>query len=435
MKLTVENIRTFRQSHTFNIRPLTIVVGENSAGKSTLLASLAIALAPDFPATPALFNVPPFELGSYDTIASYRGGKAGRSESFSIRLEIAGSKTSGTVAATFREISGSIRTSSILLEQDDLRLLITRSLDSLRVQFFQGNDIAVDKVRDIPITVDFSIARAMSLLQDTAFEVGADGQRGFGIDRNRVERIFKFGYQLNEMRPKVVALSPIRLKPRRTFDEFDDTFRPDGNHIPPKLAILEKQRTDKQSSEREKNRAADIFRALDKFGAEAGLFDSINVRRLGGQRPSDPFQVRVQQGGPKVNLADVGYGVSQSIPIVAETLIGPSDALYLVQQPEVHLHPRAQAALGTFFCESVSTSKRRFVIETHSDYLLDRVRREVANGSLAPSQVQLIYLDRPKFDSEPHHIGLDKEGNVTNPPACYRKFFLEEELALFARGV
>src|SRR5881396_1662040 len=76
----------------------------------------------------------------------------------------------------------------------------------------------------------------------------------------------------------------------------------------------------------------------------------------------------------RFNLVDVGYGVSQALPILVDTLQRPAaDEVFLLQQPEVHLHPRAQAELGSFFV-SQAGKKRRFVIETHSDYLVDRVR-------------------------------------------------------------
>jgi predicted ATPase len=106
----------------------------------------------------------------------------------------------------------------------------------------------------------------------------------------------------------------------------------------------------------------------------------------------------------------------------------------LLQQPEVHLHPRAQAAMGTYFAEMVAKHEAQFVVETHSDYLVDRVRQEVGAGKLAPRDVALIFLERDGVITRVHPLGLDKIGNVTNAPPGYRRFFLEEELRTLSRA-
>jgi predicted ATPase len=153
-----------------------------------------------------------------------------------------------------------------------------------------------------------------------------------------------------------------------------------------------------------------------------------------GARPSDPFQVRVVTQGPAANLADVGYGVSQALPILVEVLKGVKNEQFILQQPEVHLHPRAQAALGSFFVNAVASQKKRFVIETHSDYLIDRIRLEVASGKLKPEDVQILFFDRPTFDVKIWELGLDAGGNILGAPPSYRSFFLNEEMNLMSRG-
>ena len=91
---------------------------------------------------------------------------------------------------------------------------------------------------------------------------------------------------------------------------------------------------------------------------------------------SDPFQLHVKvRSGHQRNIMDVGYGVSQSLPIIVDVLaaeeqIGERNGNYctfLMQQPEVHLHPRAQAELASFFADSYSKRNNRFMIETHSE--------------------------------------------------------------------
>jgi predicted ATPase len=120
--------------------------------------------------------------------------------------------------------------------------------------------------------------------------------------------------------------------------------------------------------------------------------------------------------------------------VVVDALQLRPNQIMLIQQPEVHLHPRAQAALGTFFCDQVANHKKAFVIETHSDYLVDRIRMAVAAGTLPPASVNIAFLERVKLDVRINELALDDMGNIVNAPPSYRRFFLQEEQRLLFRG-
>src|SRR5262249_4368610 len=153
-----------------------------------------------------------------------------------------------------------------------------------------------------------------------------------------------------------------------------EDYSPEGDHVPKVLARL-------LSAEPSSASARQLRSALQRFGKESGLFQDIGIKKL-GKGPDDPFQVQVAAGGPKVNLMDVGYGVSQALPVIVQSVLRRQNSLLLIQQPEVHLHPRAQAALGTFFVELATLGQDTLLVETHSDFLVDRVRQEVAKGLL-----------------------------------------------------
>jgi predicted ATPase len=108
--------------------------------------------------------------------------------------------------------------------------------------------------------------------------------------------------------------------------------------------------------------------------------------------------------------------------------------MVLLQQPEVHLHPRAQAALGSLFPKLVTGEGKQFIIETHSDYLIDRIRQEVAKGSIESGNVLILFFDKPRQYTKVHRLLLDKQGNIQGAPRSYRKFFLTEEHNLLSRG-
>ena len=133
--------------------------------------------------------------------------------------------------------------------------------------------------------------------------------------------------------------------------------------------------------------------------------------------------------GPRRNLVDVGYGVSQVLPLLTDTHFvqqAPS-SVFLLQQPEVHLHPSAQAALGSYFCE-IADWKHQLLVETHSDHILDRVRMDVRDrvSRLHPEEVSILYFERRDLDVRIHSLQLDDEGNVLGAPDSYRRFFLSE---------
>jgi predicted ATPase len=102
--------------------------------------------------------------------------------------------------------------------------------------------------------------------------------------------------------------------------------------------------------------------------------------------------------------------------------------MFLFQQPEVHLHPRAQAELATFFASVVKAKRHTLFIETHSDYLIDRMRTEVRSGKrISPDDLTLLFFEKRGLDVLIHPMTFDEMGNVRGAPATYRKFFIQEE--------
>jgi predicted ATPase len=171
-----------------------------------------------------------------------------------------------------------------------------------------------------------------------------------------------------------------------------------------------------------------LAEALASFGAACGLFRGVEVHRAKKEKVSEPFQIMVDIEGQRApaNLVDVGYGVSQVLPVLVDAFLQPS-GWFLLQQPEVHLHPRAQAELGSFLGAMVANG-RRFTVETHSDYLLDRVCIEVREGKhLKPEDVMVLFFERTGPHVTIHEIEIDSEGNIQGAPPTYRQFFQREQ--------
>lgn len=417
VRLQFEGIRCFSEPQDVVVRPLTLLVGENSSGKSTLLAVCQIAASftngyvQEFP-----FNEPPFLLGAYDQIASYRGGRAGRAKSFSIALSADGDTRSGSIEAGFVSKAGqpSLRDWQVAVGKSIWHLTFNGSGETaaLDVETIQGRHQVPDVNLALVWTVfQFPFAHLITVPGFSQLKALFSESEWDLFRRNAVSVRQEFGQ-------RAYAMAPIRTSPQRTYDPVSAEPKPEGSHVPMLLALMSRSSTKRQW--------ATLRAALDEFGSKSGLFEQIEVIQK-GNKESDPFQIGVKSGGPTFNLVDVGYGVSQALPILVDILQHPADKeLFLLQQPEVHLHPRAQSELGSFFAHQAG-KKRRFVIETHSDHLVDRVRMEVRHGTLRPGDVSLLYFERQKHGAMIHNLELDKDGGIANPPAGYRQFFLNEE--------
>ena len=104
-----------------------------------------------------------------------------------------------------------------------------------------------------------------------------------------------------------------------------------------------------------------------------------------------------------LDITDVGFGISQVLPVIVQGFLAPEGSLTLIEQPETHLHPRMQAELADLFIDMIGGTQvspsKQLVIETHSEYLLKRLRRRVAEGRIQAKNVILYFISRKNEDS------------------------------------
>jgi predicted ATPase len=217
------------------------------------------------------------------------------------------------------------------------------------------------------------------------------------------------------------SFAPIRSKPQRTYNPLKETTNPEGSDIP--MMLMNMFRADK-------NAWKELKEKLIEFGKSSGLFTDIHVRRL-GKSMGDPFQLQIKVKGPKANMIDVGYGVNQLLPILVRMFNSSPRMTFLMQQPEVHLHPRGQAELSSLLAGLVRQREHKFIVETHSDYMVNRARIEIMNGRISPKDVSLIYLEPVGNRVTVHNIRFDEQANLLDAPNGYRDFFLNESDKLF----
>jgi len=432
-QIIFEGIRCFHDYHTAPQKPITLLVGENSSGKTTFLALTRIAWdVAEGDLTEDIFNEEPFLLGSYDQIASYRGGSAGRAKSFTIGTQVTltpDSKSTklfsdtATVTAKFVPSGSEPKLDEWNFECGSFKIQAKPSQSPHRADLIVSTPKGSKKIPGIIIRGWLNVNR---LLYDLRFLLSREYRTS---DENDHQSLIMSDNELREMQlisrkvgnslgQRPYAFAPIRTRPQRTYDPLKDVPKPEGSHVPMVLAksLLEKS-----------NGSSNLKKALDEFGKISGLFKSLEVKRK-GQKESDPFQIGVKTMGPSFNLVDVGYGVSQVLPIIVDVVQNPNESTFLLQQPEVHLHPRAQAELASFLAALSKEQNKQFIIETHSDCLIDRIRMDIRDKKyLSSDDAVILYFEKTAGGVIIHELTIDEFGNIIGAPATYRKFFLEEE--------
>ncbi|KKL87959.1 hypothetical protein LCGC14_1929470, partial [marine sediment metagenome] len=119
--------------------------------------------------------------------------------------------------------------------------------------------------------------------------------------------------------------------------------------------------------------------------------------------------------GLNVNLTDMGVGTSQLLPIIIEGFFIQKNSLLLIEQPEIHLHPKAQAILGDLFIDLANRNKI-MVVETHSEHLIQRIQRRIAEGIISHEDVVFYYVTMNKDGSVIQKLDLDEDGFIINLP-------------------
>ena len=133
------------------------------------------------------------------------------------------------------------------------------------------------------------------------------------------------------------------------------------------------------------------------------------------------------KGQSKHDITEIGFGVSQVIPVLVAGLLQPEDSLFIVDLPEAHLHPRPQSAIADFFC-SLALSGRTSLVETHSEMFFHRLRLRAAQDPRLMDNIAVYFIDPPKdgFCSKPRPVGLGFEEELRWPEGFLQEAYETE---------
>lgn len=152
---------------------------------------------------------------------------------------------------------------------------------------------------------------------------------------------------------------------------------------------------------------------------ELGLIDSFKVSEIA--EGSNRWQAKVvtRAGGSEVLLTDVGFGVSQVLPVITLLLYVPEGSTVILEQPEIHLHPLAQASLADVIIYAANHRKVQVILESHSEHLLLRLQRRIAEHLLRSEDVRLYFCDTMSGKSVLTTLDIDLLGEIRNWPQYF----------------
>jgi predicted ATPase len=152
------------------------------------------------------------------------------------------------------------------------------------------------------------------------------------------------------------------------------------------------------------------------------LIDEFKVNQISDTRQE--YEVKVQTKGSQdyVDLPDVGFGVSQVLPVLTQLFYAPPESIIIMEQPEIHLHPSAQSDLADVMIDAINSRENgrdrgiQLIIETHSEHFLRRLQRRIAEDAIAQDDVAAYFADTSVSPAKLEPLQIDEFGNIYNWP-------------------
>lgn len=162
---------------------------------------------------------------------------------------------------------------------------------------------------------------------------------------------------------------------------------------------------------------------------EMSLIEEFRVNPISEQRQEYEVKVRTKGSKDWVDLPDVGFGISQVLPVLVQCFYAPAGSIILMEQPEIHLHPNAQSALADVMIDVINSRENgvdrniQVIIETHSEHFLRRLQRRIAENIAPQEKVSAYFANISKTPATLEPLKIDIFGNVQNWP---ENFFGDE---------
>ena len=217
-------------------------------------------------------------------------------------------------------------------------------------------------------------------------------------------------------------LGPLREYPRQRYAWQGKHSRGVGQHGEDMVTALFSGRIQLRSLDEQ----------IPKWLQRLDLIDSYRLNPVSGSERDYEFLVRKYKGGPEVRLTDVGFGVSQVLPVLVLCYYVPEGSILILEQPEAHLHPKVQSELADLLIEVVKERQLQIILESHSEHLLIRLMRRIAEEEISADDTAFYFCEMNEGTSEIERLNVDDYGNITNWP---QHFFGDEMGDLAAKTI
>ena len=381
--ISVEGFKCLAEESRIEIRPLTILAGANSSGKSSIMQPLLLmkqTLEAAYDPGPLLLNGPNVKLTSADQLVPRpRADRDNHTLSFSVQASV---DTSYRITFSYSK-RHKIEISEMLIETGGNRVL--RLTPSLKGRVLYDDILRFLSDQGLPWPLLYS--DTIVTYRDRCF-LSVTNESPNGDDSIPT---MKFSSFPTHDLTRLIHIPGLRGNPERVYERtaagpsFPGTFE---NYVASIVADWTENHDDRP-------------KRLETMLGQLGLTQEISVRRLNEAQ----LEVRVgrmpgarSRGKDLVNVADVGFGVSQVLPVLVALLVADEGQLVYVEQPELHLHPRAQHVLARIMVDAAAKRGVRLVAETHSALLLLHVRTLLAQGEIDPGLVRLHWFSRDPED-------------------------------------
>lgn len=443
-RLNAKGFKSWRDTGEIRLAPITAFFGSNSSGKTSLLQLVLMlkqtAESPDRGLV-LRFGGPRslVDLGDYTTVVF--GHDKDTSLSLSIKWAVPEKLDIGTVDETSFsgvdlgfEATVSNR-SSVGAESNVLaveKMVYEFSGSQFGMQRRQGQKPGYELFHaGTSFRFIREKGRAWDLPEPTKFYGFPDQVRAYFQNASFLSDL---EFQFEQLLARVYYLGPLRAYPERQYTwaggQPADMGRTGEQAVAALLASRDRGETISQGRGIKRM-------TLEEYVAnwlkQLGLIHSFNVTKIA--RDSKVFEVRVKKSpsSPEVLITDVGFGVSQILPVLVLCFYAPVGSTIILEQPEIHLHPAVQAGLADVLVDAIQKRSVQIILESHSEHLLRRLQRRVAENTVQNDQMALYFCKHDGSESKLVPLQLDVLGTIANWP---KDFFGDElgEIAETARA-
>jgi predicted ATPase len=425
-RIRLRNFKCFADSGDIPLTPLTVIFGRNNTGKSSILQSLFLLRqtldSPEY--GPRLdLRGPLYHAGTYADVVHQHKASENVVMEFDVTLEPDG-KLAGIVFEFKSDEPQPPRLVRLRVETPDADALEIRRGKGQGGPYelhIAGKSLGVER----KALFRFPQNGFLPLIGPEPPRVGAPSLRR---ETSRESARLTLGYFETALRA-MRAVGPFRRQPDRRYEyqgRVADTIDATGRSVVDALI---------EDITRRGKKRGELFRSVNRWLMAVGHVRILPPKRI--SRAARLFEVRLKDmdSGKWANFADVGFGIGQALPVLVEGLRTPPEGLFVVQEPEIHLHPDAQLQMADFLLD-LTSSGRQVIVETHSEHFLLRIRRALLRKGagkprLGPGEVGIIYVEKSKDGtSRAIPLEMDAMAQITHWPQGFMEEATEERMAI-----